>query len=255
MSLSAIILTKNSQDTIVDCIESVNFCDEIIIVDDYSTDNTIDLVTGIKNKKIKLVRHHLNDDFSAQRNYALSKSSLDWLLFVDSDEVISEKLHHNIERAVESNFYNGYLVKRVDFLWGTKLLHGEAAGVTLLRLAKKGVGKWEGKVHETWKVRGKVSRLDGELLHYSHKSIYSFVSKINKYTTIRAFELHKLEVNVSLFHIVLYPFGKFLDNFLIKKGFIDREAGFIHASLMSFHSFLVRSKLYLLQKGISKNLI
>ncbi len=252
-SLSAIILTKNSQDTIVDCIESVSFCDEIIIIDDYSSDNTVDLIKSFNHPDIKFVKHHLENNFAKQRNFAISRSTSKWILFVDSDEAVSEELGKSIKRAIESDLYDGYLIRRVDFLWGRKLLHGETAGIALLRLAKKDRGHWAGKVHEEWKIQGKISEIKGQLLHCAHKSIFGFVAKINRYTTIRALELYMQGVKVSLFSVLLYPLAKFLVNYFIKRGFLDGDAGFIHACLMSFHSFLVRSKLFLLQSGITKN--
>lgn len=253
MGLSAIILTKNSQDTIVDCIESIKFCDETVIIDDYSSDNTVELISQLKNKKIKVIKHYLDSDFSSQRNFAMTKANNEWILFIDSDEVISEKLQSSILSVLNSPKYDGYLIKRVDYLWGRKLFHGETGETSLLRLGRKDKGRWKGKVHEQWKIRGEVSSIKGELFHYSHKSILSFIEKINKYTTIRAHELYSQGYRVTISSIILYPLGKFIVNYLIKRGFLDSGAGFIHASLMSFHSFLVRAKLYLLQENISKN--
>ena len=99
IKLCVIILTKNEENNIVDCIESVNFADEIFIIDDFSEDKTIDIVKNLRNSKIKIFQHHLNNDFSSQRNFGLSKAIGEWVLYVDADERVLERLAR-IERMV-----------------------------------------------------------------------------------------------------------------------------------------------------------
>jgi hypothetical protein len=110
----------------------------------------------------------------------------------------------------------------------------------------KGKGEWRGVVHETWRVDGRVGKLQNELDHYPHQTIAEFLAEINMYTTLRARELYGKKIQVKGFEILLYPKVKFIQNYFLKMGFRDGTAGFIVAVLMSFHSFLVRGKLWLM---------
>ena len=115
----------------------------------------------------------------------------------------------------------------------------------LLRLARKDKGIWEGKVHEEWRVNGPVGKLRNPIIHYPHQALSEFLREINYYTDLRAKELHMQGKDTHWSSIILYPVGKFLLNYLIKRGFVDGMPGLIVAIVMSFHSFLVRAKAWL----------
>lgn len=249
-SISAIILTKNVEKNIVDCVRTVFFCDEIIIIDDESEDRTIEITKNLRREKIKIFSRSLEDDFSAQRNFGLSEAKGEWVLFVDADERVTNKLKNEIiyltRCSDRGQQLNGYFVKRRDFMWGRELKHGETGNIDLLRLAKKDAGRWVGSVHEAWKVKGNVGNLKNPLYHYPHQNIAEFLRKINYYTDLRAKELYEKKIMVKWWSIILYPKIKFLTNYFFKTGFLDGVPGLIHALMMSLHSFLVRSKLWLL---------
>lgn len=241
--LTAIVLTHNSQDTLDSCLKSVSFADEVIVVDDYSSDNTLRVAS--KYHAI-IFQHKLNGNFSNQRNFAFTKAENEWILFVDSDEIVSSELESEIKRVLSSgkNNYSGYFLKRQDILWGKKLKNGEIGSVKILRLGKKSHGKWKGSVHEEWKIEGKTRELASPLFHYPHQSIGEFLGEINMYTSLRAEELYQKKVPVSWLSIIAYPVGKFLLNYIMRLGFMDGVQGILLAITMSFHSFLVRAKLW-----------
>lgn len=246
--ISVVILSKNEEENIKRCLESVKWCDEIILIDDNSSDRTLEIA---KKYKTTIYSHPLNNDFSTQRNFGLSKATNEWILFVDSDEVISDPLAYEISNATglvkdqDFNNFNGFYIRRSDFIWGKQLKHGETGNAMLLRLAKRGSGLWAGKAHEVWKIRGRVGKLINPLLHFPHKTMEEFLKEINFYTDIRAEELKSKNVRAHFWSILSYPLGKFLVNFFFKRGFLDGIHGLIFAILMSFHSFLVRGKLWL----------
>lgn len=253
LSICAVVLTKNEEKNIIDCIESLSFCDEIIVVDDNSEDRTIEVIESLKNDRIKVYKHALNDDFSKQRNYGLLMAKGDWVLYIDADERISKNLGSEILNLISSQNLleqkmRGFYVRRVDIMWGRELKYGETDNIKLLRLGKKGSGKWEGRVHEEWKIKGSVGELKNPILHYPHQTITDFLSEINFYTDLRAKELYERNIKVHWPSIISYPVGKFFFNYFLKKGFLDGTAGLIVIILMSFHSFLVRGKLWLLWK-------
>lgn len=244
--LSAVVLVKNEEKNIIDCLESIRFCDEIIVVDDNSTDRTLELVERFDDK-IKVFKRDLNGNFSAQRKFGVEKTSNDWVLFVDADERIISDLATEIkENLLSSADVGGYLIPRVDFMWGQQLRHGETGNIKLLRLFNKKKGNLKGKVHETWETKSIVKTLENPIYHYPHPTISQFLREINFYTELRAQELKENGQKVNFWDIILYPKGKFIVNFFLKRGFLDGTAGLVHALLMSFHSFLVRGKLWLL---------
>jgi glycosyltransferase involved in cell wall biosynthesis len=244
--ISAVVLAKNEEGNIGECLKSLAWADEILVINDGSTDKTSEIAEKLG---AKVIIHPLNNDYSAQRNFGLEKANGEWILFIDADERVSPKLAEEIKNKIANKQdIDGYFLKREDTLFGKVLKHGETAGVRLLRLGKKEAGKWKGKVHETWKIEGEVMELENPLEHYPHPAISEFLEQINVYSTLRAQELYDQGVKTNLFFILAYTKGKFLQDYFLKLGFLDGMPGLIVALLMSFHSFLVRSKLYLLWK-------
>lgn len=248
--ISVVILTKNEEKNILDCLETVSWADEIIILDDNSDDRTVEIAESLGLKNLRIIKKDLQDDFSRQRNYANQKAKNEWVLFVDADERVVPELRREINDFLieEKNKpkFNGMYIRRKDILWGKLLEHGETGNVKLLRLAKKTAGEWQGKVHEKWVVKGDTDTFSNYILHYPHPTISEFLSEINFYTTIRASDLYQSGIKTSLFQIIFYPRAKFFVNYFLKLGLLDGLGGLVFAILMSFHSFLVRGKLWLL---------
>ncbi len=241
--ISAVVLTKNEEKSILDCLESLSWCDEIIIVDDNSEDRTVEIS---KKMGASVFVNDLDENFSAQRNFGLEKASGKWVLFVDADERIPKELRIEIQTKIKNRDVDAYLIKRTDFIWGKKLKYGETGNIYLMRLARKNSGKWEGRVHEEWKIKRKVSTLKNHLDHYPHPTISEFLFDINFYTDLRVKDLFEKGVRSEFISILFYPGAKFLSNYFLKLGFLDGVRGLTFAIMMSFHSFLVRGKLWLL---------
>lgn len=233
MKISAVVLAKNEEENIEKCLQSVGWCDELILVDDYSKDKTVEIAKEIGAKVFK---RKLENDFSAQRNFGLSKASGEWILFVDADEIVSEDLASEIKRAIKTSDVNGYLIKRVGVVeeW-------------ILRLGRKSSGKWSREVHEVWNIKGKVGKLASPLLHSPASSFKEFVAKINKYSSLHAKENQKEGKKSNLLKIIFMPFLKFISVFFLKRGYKSGLYGFIFSIFMCFHSFLSWSKLWILQ--------
>lgn len=243
MKISAVVLTKNRKDIIANCLKQIKFCDEIIVVDDDSTDNTVEIATSLG---AKVFRRSLNDDFSSQRNFGLSKAKYEWVLFVDSDEIVNTNLSEEIKDKInnKSNI-NAYKIIRRNVFMGRVLKHSEAGKNKLLRLAKKNFGKWERCVHETWEGTGEVGVLTNPLYHNYFFSLNSFIKRLNYYSGIHAKENKKEGKRSSIFKIIFFPIFKFIRNYIFKQGFRDGTHGFVNSLLMSFHSFLSWSKLWI----------
>lgn len=242
--ITGIILAKNEEKNIEKCIKSLFFCNEIIVIDDNSIDKTVFLA---KKNKALVITHPLEKDFSAQRNFALNHVKTDWALFVDADEQVSPKLAAEIKSSMYDSKSSGFYIKRQDELFGKTLKYGELLNKKFIKLGRLGAGKWVGRVHEVWKISGNVATLENPLIHRPHQTISEFISEIDFYTTLRAEELYKNGTTSSFFSIILYTKLKFLHTYIFKRGFMDGMPGIIMAYMMSLHSFLTRSKLFMLQ--------
>lgn len=242
-TLSVVILTQNNEATISATLRSIAFCDELLVVDDHSTDQTVDIT---KKLGANVMTRTLGGDFAGQRNFGLSNAKGNWILFVDSDETVPEELKNEITEAIKTIDVNGFFVKRRDVLWGRALGYGETESVRLLRLARKGKGTWVRPVHEVWNVPGPVATLETPLYHTPHPDVAHFLSDINSYSTINATYLFNKGIRISWWHIAVYPAAKFFQNYIVRVGFLDGMPGLIVALMMSFHSFLTRGKLWFL---------
>jgi len=261
--LSAVVLTKNEEKNIERCLRSLDFVDEIVVVDDYSNDDTLNKISKMKKEnsklKFKIFQRNLNGDFAAQRNFGMEKASEEWVLFLDADEEVSKELKEEIKEVVryvtlEREDLVGFYIKRRDYFWGREVRFGEVLKVRekgLIRLVKKNTGKWHGKVHEKFEIRNlkfEIKTLKNFINHYPHPKVKDFLKEINFYSSLKADELFQQGKKTNILEIIFYPFFKFILNYFIYLGFLDGPSGFVYAFMMSFHSFLVRGKLYIKNK-------
>ncbi len=245
--LTGIVIAKNEAETIVRALISLSFCDELLLIDNDSSDETAELA---RKSGARVVNDKKEGDFSFLRNHAAELSKGDWLLYLDADEEISADLRATIRHELENPKADAYYLRRRDHFMGQVLEHGEVATVYelgIIRLMKRGTGVWTGTIHEEWTTRSQISGLDGFIEHYPHPSIREFLRHVNNYSQIRALELFSTNKRTNMFEIVAYPVGKFIYTYFIKGGIKDGPAGFIYSIMMSFHSFLVRSTLFLRQ--------
>lgn len=245
--ISAVVLTKNEEKNIKDCLGSLKWCDEIVIIDDYSEDKTAEIA---KSFGAKVYPKKLENDFAGQRNFGLEKAKGDWVFFVDADERVSDSLREEVIKLLNYKVtkYSGFYLKRRDFMWGRELKYGETGNIKLLRLAKRDAGKWRRAVHETWEVEGPTETLRNPLSHYPHQTLREFLAGVDWMSTLHAQENKKEGKGANLLKIIIFPKLKFFDNWILKLGFLDGTAGFVVALIMSLHSYLAWSKLWLLQR-------
>lgn len=242
--LSCVILTKNEEKKIRQCIQSVLFANEILIIDDYSIDKT----PKIAQKFTSHIYHYpVSKDFSKARNFGVSKCKYDWILMIDADETLDKTLQKQIQHVVQKNIGSSYFLKRKDIFHNKKLKWGEVRTLYtrgIIRLFKKSSGQFEGQVHEEFKPLKKPHTLNGYILHHPHSSIEDFLKSINSYSTSRADELYNKKIKPKSYEIIFYPIIKFIYTYFIKLGILDGWEGFVYSFMMSFHSFLVKAKLY-----------
>lgn len=241
--ISAVVLTKNEEKNVKEFLKRLKWCGEIIVVDDYSEDKTVELA---KKHGARVYKSRLNDSFAQQRNFGLEKARGEWVLFIDADERVSEELAAEIKQKTGDRRQKakGFYVKRRDIMWGRQLKHGETGNTELLRLARKGAGKWRRRVHEVWEVSGPVETLKNPLYHYPHQTLREFIADVDWMSTLHARALKEEGKTSNVFKILFYPPAKFFHGFFLKIGFMDGTAGFVSTAVMSFHSFLGWAKLW-----------
>jgi len=253
--VSLLLLTKNESKNLREHLTWLHKCpniNQVIVVDDHSTDSTISTLKELVPKTINLLikSRGLDGNFSAQRQYGTSLATNNWILWLDADEEPSHQLISYLN-SFEFDQTTNIAFKRHDFFLGGPLNHGETANQYFLRLFHRNSGGFTGMVHEIWHSNLPTKQLDIYINHYSHPTIQSFMEKINFYSSLRAQELYCQKVTTNLSEIIFYPLGKFLYNYFILLGLLDSTRGIIMALGMSFHSFLVRAKLWHLYQSPS----
>ena len=177
--ISALIITKNEEDMIADCIRSVSFCDEIIVVDTASTDRTREIAAKLG----ATVYEFIADDFAKRRNFAKQKATGDWLFYIDADERVSKELAIHIKTILaHASSASAYVVRRKNyyfhtFLWPTiEQLERFFRSDSLVR--------WSGRLHETAVIKGEVGILSGFLLHFTHRDLSGMLTKTLSWSTV-----------------------------------------------------------------------
>ncbi len=246
--ISLLLLTKNEQDNLNkwgSWIYDLKCLSEIIVIDDESTDDTLKILKSFSSLdlSVNIFKQKLDNNFSAQRNFGLSKCKNDWVLFLDADEIPTPKTIKYLNNLKLTNGHN-YSFKRNIVYLNHSISHGQCLDDKPIKLFNKNEGKFIGPVHEVWESSSATIDSHQTILHHSIKNLNSFLEKINLYSTIRAKQLFAQKKKTSLWEIIFYPKFKFLDLYFLKLGFLDGIPGLILSLSLSFNSFLVRSKLW-----------
>jgi len=242
MKLSICIICFNEERNIKNCLESASWADEIIVVDSGSTDGTIEIVKQYDTELF----HRPWTGYVDQKNYAFSKAGGDWILSLDADEMVSMRLREEISNILAlSNSVDGYRIPRLSFYQNQWIKHCGFYPDKQLRLVKHGKGDWVGgRVHERVEVKGSVGELRNDILHYPYKgSIVGQLQTLNNFTTLQAEDLYEQGKRFHFILLLFRPFFKFLEVYILKKGFLDGLAGFIIAVTFAYSMFVRYVKL------------
>lgn len=245
-SISVVINTYNAQRMLRECLSALKFADEIIICDMHSTDDTVKIAEEFN---CKIIYHEKAECAEVARNWAHSQISCDWLLVVDSDEIVTENLAKYIKAFTEND--KGYTTLSFpiqDYVWG-KPLHCMYRH-SVKRFWKKGCAEYESHVHGGVKTlvgkdyRVSPNRKDLALQHYHVDSIDSYLEKINRYTTLEQDRFVEKRIRFSFLKLFFRPIYEFLKIYILKKGFLDGSTGFIFSILHAQYKFIQHAKLY-----------
>lgn len=248
--ISAVVIAKDEADNIKRTLNSLTFCDEVIVIDDNSKDTTSEIA---KKSGAKVFLRNLNGDVSGQMNFGMSKAKNEHVLFIDADEEVTEVLRKEILQNLEAvGNKSNYQMKRIDCIWGKWVLYGEVGAFRSTRLVHKNSGEWARAVHQSFRSDLPITELQNPILHYPHQTLSGFVSHINFWSTLHAIENLREGKRSNLLKIILWPIAHFMRNYIFRLGFMDGLHGFMYALIMAIHSFLAWSKQYMLEIGYKK---
>ncbi|APP83381.1 glycosyltransferase family 2 protein [Xanthomonas hortorum pv. vitians] len=245
--ISACIIAFNEADRLRDCLSSLAFCDEIVVVDSGSTDATVALATALGAR----VLQRDFDGYRSQKAYCVEQASHDWVLCLDADERISDALRSSIIAARDAGFTAaaGYRFARLSDYFGHFLRHGNAYPDRVLRLFDRRRGGWRGKreIHEAASVDGTVVTLPGDLIHYPYRSLAQQLAKTQRYAQMMAEHEYARGKRATWSKLVLAPAWRFWRGYLLRGGFRDGWHGLIYAYVRANYVRQKTIMLWLLQ--------
>jgi glycosyltransferase involved in cell wall biosynthesis len=242
LPLSLVIITRDAAQELADCLASVGFAAETIVVDSGSSDDTAAVATRAGARVIE----HAWEGFGPQKNFAVGEAKHDWVLCLDADERVTPDLAASISALFGSGAPSAaaYSFARRNRFLGRWLTHGEGYPDWNIRLFDRRRARWSADpVHEKVVAAGAVRRLRGDLLHASAESIDAYIAKQNRYTTVQAGVMHSRGEHAGILQLALSPAARFLRFYVLRLGFLDGAAGFAHIAIGAFASFLKYAKL------------
>jgi glycosyltransferase involved in cell wall biosynthesis len=240
--LSLVVVTLNEEANIEDCLRSADFADEIVVVDSRSSDRTVELARKFTDKVFVA-------DFEGYgriKGEAVNKASGEWIFSLDADERVSPELAREIQEVIDrDDGCAGYLVRRKTYFLGRWMTHGGWHPDYVLRLFRKDAGGFDNAlVHESVRVRGRVKRLESDLVHYSDRDLAHYLWKLDRFTSLSAQSLFDEGRKAGVRDLLLRPPFLFVKMYVFKRGFLDGMHGLVLALLSSFHVLLKYVKLW-----------
>lgn len=247
--ITACVITLNEADRLGDCLASLGFCDEIVVVDSHSADATTTLAKYFGAR----VFQRRFDGYRSQKQFAVEQANHPWVLCLDADERVGPELAASIVKARDAGFAGaaGYRFARLSNYFGRFLRHGNAYPDRVLRLFDRRRGGWRGEreVHESASVDGPVQRLPGDLLHFPYRSLHNQLEKTESYARMMATHEFARGKRASLAKLVLAPAWRFWRGYVLRGGFLDGWHGLVYAYVRANYVRQKTMMLWLLEHG------
>ncbi len=245
--ISAIVITKNESARIADCLESLKWTDEIIVVDDFSTDDTMDICRCYGVKFVQRVFTGFKD----QKSYAMSLTTNDWVLEMDADERVSERMRKSILSLDKEDFvrFDSFKFRRLTRFWGKWIRHASLYPDYKARLYNKHKGAWsEANIHERFITSGAARKLEADILHEQDLDISTYFQKTAKYSHLSAEEMFKRGKRAHWHHVTIRPFYTFFYRYIVRLGITEGFHGFVISFMGAVGTFMKYGRLFELQR-------
>jgi len=239
LPVSVVIITKNEETNIEDALKSVADAKEIIVVDSFSTDRTVEICKQFTGK----VYQHEWQGFALQKQTAVDYAEGPWVLILDADERVTPELKKEMTENIANTEYNGFYIPRENYFLGERIRHSGWWPDNTLRLFRKHKGSLEPReVHEKVVVEGSTGYLKNPLKHYTYRSVSDFVERMERYSTLASREIMKNSGRAGLGSLTLRPLATFIKMYVFRLGFLDGTHGLILAVLYGYYTFLKYAK-------------
>jgi glycosyltransferase involved in cell wall biosynthesis len=240
--LSVVVITLNEEERIRECLASVAWADEIVVVDAGSEDKTVAIAREFTDHVV--IRSW--DGYAAQKNFAIDRARGEWILSLDADEQVDAPLRAEIEATVAApNASDGYRLARRNIMWGRWIRHGRLYPDRQLRLFRRARGRFADRaVHESVTVEGRIGELAAPLLHHSYRDTSDFLRRADRYSTLAAEEWVRDGTPFRATQLVTGPLGRFLSMYVLHRGFLDGWRGFLLAGLYAYYVFIRSAKIW-----------
>ena len=240
--LSVILITKNEEANVAECLESVRWADEVVVVDSQSTDRTREIAANYTDKVFSFEW----EGYAANKNIALSKTTKEWVLWIDADERVTPELAAEIQQVLSTKpSLNGFEMPRKAFFLGRWIKHCGWYPGYVSRLFRRDQAKFDDRlVHESVNLTGSKGRLKGALLHYTDNDLDHYLSKFNKYTSLAAQELADKNRRTNPVSMLFRSLHTFCRMYFLRLGFIDGVEGLVLSLLSGGYVFTKYAKLW-----------
>jgi glycosyltransferase involved in cell wall biosynthesis len=238
--LTVITLCYNAEKTIEKCLQSIHWADELLVVDSYSTDRTLEIAANYTDRIIQ----HEYVNYARQNNWAIPQAKYGWVLIVDSDEQVSPALADAIQQLLQRGpDKEGYWIHRRNYLLGKPITHSGWGQDKVLRLFRRDLGRYSDKrVHAGIELE-KTGSLPGHIDHHSISNMTEWVSKINRYSSWKAEDKFQKQTRLPVLHLLFRPPIRFLKDFIFRSGFLDGWRGFLIAAMSAYAELIMSAKL------------
>jgi glycosyltransferase involved in cell wall biosynthesis len=245
--VSVYVLTTNNRRTIEQCLRSLSWAEELVVVDSFSQDGTYEICKQYTDKLFQRKWTGHRDQYQ----YAADLTTRDWIMFVDADEEIPPELSEEIRTELNGRAkeFDGYFVYRRTYYLGRWIRYGGWYPDGEIRLYRKDKGRWEGGLHAKLVVDGKAGVLKNQYFHYTYGNISDQIQTIDKYSNIAAVDLFQSGEKFSLFKLLFHPPFRFIKEYLFKSGFWDGLPGFVIIVSTMFYVFIKYAKLWELTRS------
>jgi glycosyltransferase involved in cell wall biosynthesis len=241
-TLTVIVPTFNEEDNIRECLESVQWADDIFVVDSFSTDRTLEIAREFTDHVVQ----HEYVNSATQKNWAIPQVESDWVMVVDADERVTPALRARIQGVLENGAdVEGFQIRRTTTYFGRVIRHCGWHKDYLVRLWRNGKGRYEDlEVHADVLVDGKVGRIEEPLMHHTYRSMADYMERFDRYTTWSANDLYNRGKSASWSDLTLRPLWRFFRMYILRRGFLDGKHGFVLCAFAASSVFAKYAKLW-----------